>query len=384
MNKRGVNRDNQKKSNRGLVLQLVATRECTSRIDLSRRMGLTKTAISQIVGGLLEEGVLAETEKESDSGLGRNPMGINISPDAPLFAGILIQRGFCEAVICDMQLGIKSTEKLVREWKNEDELLSSVYYLLDHLLANEPRVIGIGAASIGPVSVREGRIIDPLFFSGISDIALRSLLEERYHLPVFFDHDNQSAVKAEYLYGNARGFQDVLLVSLSRGVGCGILIGGSRLHSETGYAPEIGHISIDYKGKVCPCGNVGCLEMYVNSGEVLDRMRKATGLGLTYADFVTRPMPEVEAIMNDILEKLADGIISVLNILNSQIVLLAMDCDLWPDRYITQLEEEINRRKFGNRDTVIHVKKTFFRDKCHVLGAACNAISEVFAGGLLS
>ncbi len=384
MSKRGVNRDNQKKSNRGLLLQLVATRECTSRIDLSRRMGLTKTAISQIVGGLIEEGMLTETEKESDSGIGRNPIGLDISPNAPLFAGILVQRGFCEAVICDMQLGIMRSEKLVREFDSKKDLADSIFYLLDHLLEGETRVIAIGAASIGPVSLREGKIIDPMYFCGITNFELKTLLEERYHLPVFFDHDNQSAVKAEYLYGNARGFQDVLLVGINRGVGCGILIGGSRLHSETGYAPEIGHVSIDNKGLVCACGNVGCLEMYVNSATVLDRMRQKTGLSLTYADFLSRNIPDVDSVMEETIDRLSAGIVSTLNVLNSQIVLLAMDCDLWPDRYIRQIEDEINLHKFGNRDTRTYVRKTFFGDKCHVLGAACNAISEVFAGNLLS
>ena len=76
MKKLGVNRDNQKKTNRGLVLKLIATKQCSSRIDLARMTGLTKTAISQIVNELIDQGYLMETKKEASSGLGRNPVGL--------------------------------------------------------------------------------------------------------------------------------------------------------------------------------------------------------------------------------------------------------------------------------------------------------------------
>lgn len=384
MLKLGVNRDNQKKTNRGLVLKLIATQQCTSRVDLARMTGLTKTAISQIVNELIARDYLVEIEKENTSELGRNPVRLGISPKAPLYVGVMVQRGFCEAVLCDMQLNILRTEKIVREWTDSGELLEDIYRLLDHMLEGQDHVMGIGAASIGPVSVKEGMIVHPLYFNDVENIEIRRLIAERYDLPVYFDHDNQSAALAEQLYGNGRGYQDILLISVGRGVGCGILVDGKRVHSYSGYAPEIGHISIDYNGVPCICGNQGCLERYVNSTTVLERFRKATGLDLDYEQFCRMTEnPEIDAIMMDVVQKLTNGTVSTLNILNSQIVLLCMDCGYWPEKYIKAMEEEINRRKFGNRDTVIPVKKTRFLYQTLVLGAACNAINQVFQGELL-
>ena len=208
-------------------------------------------------------------------------------------------------------------------------------------------------------------------------------MEERYHLPVAFDHDNQSAALAEQLYGNGRGYEDILLVSISRGVGCGITVGGSRIHSYTGYAPEIGHISIDRNGLRCPCGNVGCLEMYVNSPVILERFRRSTGLNLSYADFCSRDSEEVRVIMDEMIDNLAAGLVTTLNITNSQIILLGGDCGYWKDSYIRRLEEEINRRKFGNREMWIPVKKNFFGEHTAVLGAASNVINRMFHGELI-
>ena len=385
MAKLGVNRDNQKKINRGLVLKLIATGQCTSRIELSRVTGLTKTAISQIVNELILKNYIVEKEKENTTELGRKPVGLEISPRAPRYAGVLVQRGYCEAVLCDMQLQVLKSEKISREWMDPEELMEAVYTLLDHMLEGENHVAAIGAASIGPVSVKEGMIVHPLYFNDVSNIPIRSLLEERYQIPVYFDHDNQSAALVEQLYGNGRGYQDILLVSVGRGVGCGIVVDGERVHSYSGYAPEIGHISIDQKGIPCICGNAGCLERYVNSVVMHKRFKEASGQDLGYTEFYNMTdQPAIDEIMQDLIQKLTQGIVSTLNILNSQIVLLGMDCAYWPEKYVELLEAEINKKKFGNRDMQIPVKKTRFLYQTQVLGAACNAISQVFNGELLN
>lgn len=384
MTKLGVNRDNQKKINRGLTLKLIATQQCSSRIELSRVTGLTKMAISQIVGELIAKGYVVEVEKESTAELGRRPVGLEISPRAPRYAGVQVQRGYCEAVLCDMQMKVLKSERIVREWTDSEELLEAVYTLMDHMLEGEEQVAAIGAASIGPVSVKEGRIIHPLYFNGVGDIPIKSLLEKRYEMPVYFDHDNQSAALVEQLYGNGRGYQDILLVSVGRGVGCGILVDGQRMHSYSGYAPEIGHISIDHNGIPCVCGNVGCLERYVNSTVMHRRFAKALGQDLEYHRFYTMTdRPEIDKILRDQIHNLTQGIVNAVNILNSQIVLLGMDCAYWPEEYVQLLETEINEKKFGNREVRIPVKKTRFLYQSQVLGAACNAVSQVFSGELL-
>lgn len=385
MAKLGVNRDNQKKINRGLVLKLIATQQCTSRIDLSRVTGLTKTAISLIVNELIQKDYIVEREKENTTELGRKPVGLEISPLAPRYAGVLVQRGYCEAVLCDMQLQILKRERITKEWMNPEELTEAIYTLVDHMLEGEEHVAAIGAASIGPVSVKEGKIVHPLYFNDVSNIPIRDLLEERYGLPVYFDHDNQSAALAEQLYGNGRGYQDILLISVGRGVGCGIVVDGERVHSYSGYAPEIGHISIERNGIPCLCGNAGCLERYVNSVVMKRRFKEVLGKELRYEDYYQMmDQPELDAVMCEMIQRLSQGIVSTLNILNSQIILLGMDCTYWPEKYVTLLEEEINSKKFGSPDTKTPVLKTKFLYQSQVLGAACNAISQVFKGELLN
>lgn len=384
MSKLGINKDDQKKANRGLALKLIATGACRSRIELSRRTGLTKTAISHIVNDFLQQNVLEETSLQNRQGTGKSPMGLAVSPKMKKIVGILIQRGYCEAVLCDIQLNILRYERVDMQLQTADELIFQVCALADRMMQTEEEIIGIGCASIGPVSVKEGRIIQPLHFNQIQDIPIASILQERYGIPVCFDHDNQSAVLAEYYFGNERGYQDIFLVSVGRGVGCGVVVDGHRIHSYTGYAPEIGHVSIDSRGPACQCGNNGCVECYINSVDVRERMKRATGLDLSYREFCARTdLKEIREILEDITDKLLFALLNTLNILNSQIILLCMDCIYWPDVYIERLEREINRKKFGNRGILVPVRKVRFLEKTQVLGSAANVLSRLFKGELI-
>ena len=194
-----TDREEMKLRNRGAVLQLVATGRCTSRIELSRTMGLTKTAISKIVSEMIEGGLLAETAKQENAELGRNPMGLDIAGTAPRFIGVLIMRDYCEAVLCNMKLEVLNHKKIYENCSSEDELMTNVYSLVDQMLYGAENVKGIGVATIGPLDSIEGVIKNPPFFRGIHDVPVAALLKERYHLPVFCDNDNQSAVLAEHL-----------------------------------------------------------------------------------------------------------------------------------------------------------------------------------------
>ena len=175
----------------------------------------------------------------------------------------------------------------------------------------------------------------------------------------------------------------MLLVSISRGVGCGIIVQGHRIHSSYGYAPEIGHVSIDHNGEICACGNRGCLEIYVNSLRIEEKLREATGKNLTYAEFMEiTEEAEVDRVMLECVDNLTSALLSVINILNTQLILLGLDCCSWPDRYISRVEQEVNRLKFGNKNIRIPVKKTFFMRDSQLLGAACHGLNAMFNGDL--
>lgn len=385
MEKAGKNRNDYKKVNRGLVMRMIATGRCSTRADLTRSTGLSKMAISNIVSELIHQDLLVETETVRVEELGRSPGRLALSPDAPKVVGLLIDRGRCEAVLCSLDLKVLRRESAPMENISQEQLIHLVYQLLDMILYNRVDVVAIGIASIGPVSAQAGKILKPLFFYGIHDVEIVRIVKERYHLPVFFDHDNQSAILAESLYGNGRGYNDVLYVGVSQGVGCGILSGGQLYCNRRGLPPELGHVSIDIKGRSCGCGNRGCVEAYVRTPELLKKMQYFTGKYYTYENFcdLAHTDKRVDDVLTDAVMRLATAIVSIINILNSELILLGNDSVSWPDRYLSMLEDEVNRRRFVDWDERILVKRSYFLRDAALLGSACNAITSIFAGNLL-
>ncbi|MCD7819823.1 MAG: ROK family protein [Lachnospiraceae bacterium] len=383
--KAGKNRDDYKKVNRGLVLKMVATGQCASRAELVENTGLSKMTISNIVAEMLYQGLLAECGETQNGDPRRKRIRLEISPKAPKVIGLGILRDRCEAVLCSFDMKVLRREKIIHGGNmSEEVLVHHVYQLIDTLLHEEPGVLSIGIASIGPLNIRAGRILKPNYFYGIENVEIVKIISERYHLPVYFNNDNQSAVLMEHLFGNGRGYSDILLVRIGEGVGCGVLSSEHPDINSRSLLPELGHVSIDYAGKPCICGRKGCLETYVRTSELLDRLYEKTGKYYAYETFckITDDQ-EVEEVFIDAVEKTAGAIVSTLNILNSELILLAGDPIYWNNRYVELLEETINRYRFTKWADRIIVKPVFYGEDVTVMGAACNAVTPVFDGELL-
>lgn len=385
MEKAGKNRSDYKKVNRGLALKMVAIGQCTTRSDLVRYTGLSKMAISNIVSAMLAQDYLIETGVSPSEELGRRPTGLAISPKAPKTVGLVVHRNRVDAVLCDLNLTALKRESLpISEDVDKEKLMALVFQALDTVMEGTDNIVAIGLSSIGPISIAEGKILKPFYFYGIENVNIVSQVKERYGLPVFFDHDNQSAVLAESLYGNARNHSDVLFIGIGQGVGCGILADNKLYCNSRGLPPELGHVSIDVNGRVCACGNRGCVEAYIRSPELVRRMQYHTRRPLSLVEFGQMEDDEmVNSIFNDAVNRLATAIVSIVNMLNSELILLGNDAIYWPDRHIAELEALINERRFVEWSQPIQVRRSYFMQDAALMGAACNAISHIFQGELI-
>jgi glucokinase len=131
--------------------------------------------------------------------------------------------------------------------------------------------IGIGSAGL----VNNGIVRNSPNLPGWQGaVPLERLLKSRlagHSLPLFIDNDANCFVLAETRCGAAKGFRNVIGLTLGTGVGGGIIIAGSLYRGSTGGAGELGHVSIKYDGPLCLCGNHGCLEALVGAAAIVKR-----------------------------------------------------------------------------------------------------------------
>lgn len=137
----------------------------------------------------------------------------------------------------------------------------------------------LGICSPGPLSSRTGVVYSPPNLPGWRDVPLVEMLEERLGVPVFLGNDANAAALGEYAYGAGRGVGHMIYVTVSTGVGGGVISDGRLLEGRHGAAGEVGHVVLEPDGPPCNCGNRGCLEALVSGTAIARQAREAISAG---------------------------------------------------------------------------------------------------------
>ena len=158
----------------------------------------------------------------------------------------------------------------------------------DRILADILRLVGTVSAGIAPASIaglcvcapgpldaRNGIALHIPTLPGFDDFPVAATLGEKLPYPVSLENDGIAAAVAEWRYGAGRGVDNLVYMTVSTGIGGGVIADGRVLYGRMGMAGHIGHMSIRPDGNVCPCGNAGCFEAYGSGTAFTARGRKA-------------------------------------------------------------------------------------------------------------
>ncbi|MBI5554887.1 MAG: ROK family glucokinase [Elusimicrobia bacterium] len=132
------------------------------------------------------------------------------------------------------------------------------------------QLVGIGIGAAGQIDQARGVI---QFSPNLHwrNVPIVKEIKQEFNLPVYLDNDANVACYGEFLFGAGRGAQNILCITLGTGVGGGIIINNKIYRGAGGAAGEIGHITVESKGRKCNCGNRGCMEAYVGAPHIRER-----------------------------------------------------------------------------------------------------------------
>jgi len=137
-------------------------------------------------------------------------------------------------------------------------------------------VRGVGVCVPGPLDPESGDLLNPPNLPGWTRVPVRRLLADRLGLPVYVENDANAAALAEWRFGAGRGFQHVVYLTMSTGVGAGLVLAGRLYTGKHGAAGEVGHAPVAWDGEPCACGARGCLEAYVGGAAWTRRLARIT------------------------------------------------------------------------------------------------------------
>ncbi|HET8912944.1 MAG TPA: ROK family protein [Ktedonobacteraceae bacterium] len=169
-----------------------------------------------------------------------------------------------------------------------NQIAQGIHQALEEADVTLEQIVGIGVGAPGPLDNRTGVVFSPPNLHGWHEVPLRDILQQRFNVPIFVENDANTAGLGEYIFGAGRGSEDMVYLTISTGIGGGVIVKGEILEGVSGTAAELGHMTIDMHGPQCNCGNIGCLEA-IASGTAIARLANnaiAAGDGEELLQFV--------------------------------------------------------------------------------------------------
>jgi glucokinase len=163
---------------------------------------------------------------------------------------------------------VASVRKRTKAEKGQDAISKRTLELAQEVLSeaevtNGSDIVAIGVGAAGQIDRKAGVILDAPNL-GVRNLNLSELLGKEFNKPVSIGNDVEVATIGELYYGSGRGYKNFVCVFVGTGIGGGIVQDGHMYTGLTGTAGEIGHVPIDAGGRICGCGNRGCLEAYAS------------------------------------------------------------------------------------------------------------------------
>ncbi|MDN3509353.1 MAG: ROK family protein [Candidatus Neptunochlamydia sp.] len=156
--------------------------------------------------------------------------------------------------------------------RGPDTGLPKLVELIGHLIRDENIEIqdikGIGLAVPGPVSTKTERILTPPNMPKWVNVPIAQYLREKLDRPVFMDNDANAGALGEWKFGAAKHVNNLVYLTMSTGMGGGIIVNGKIIQGETDTGGEVGHFVLDPKGPKCACGQNGCFEAFCGGASV--------------------------------------------------------------------------------------------------------------------
>lgn len=326
---------------RGRALELIRSQGPISRIELAQSTGLTQATISHVVRSLIGDGLVREIGRGEPTG-GKPRMMLEINPDARL--GIGVQLGLESIVYVVVNLSGSVIGRLRAKGAGDRQpaevvaaMAADISVLLDGLGVDRSLVVGVGLVSPGPIDRENGVILRAPSLVSWSGYSLRAEFEAATGLQVSLDNDATAAALGEHWLGATGDSRAYTSVYMATGIGAGIVIDGTIYRGVSSNVGELGHVTVDVRGELCSCGNRGCLELFASPRAIVARAAAAVAkgeldvrlTGSVQTDLATLGMAAMRGnavayvILADAAEILAAGIVSMMNLFDLELVVLA-------------------------------------------------------------
>jgi len=379
--------------NRALVLNLLRQHGALGRNELAELTRLSSAAVTGVVAELIAQGLVVEGRSGRPRG-GRPPVLLELAYDAWHAVGVKVMEDALEVVLTNLRTDVLARRHVRLDSTEPEALLERIAVEAQGLLEasgrSPDRLVGLGVAMAGVIDPSEGVCVYSPFLQW-RQVPVRRLLEERLSRPVHLDNDVNALAAAETLFGLGKNARNFVVITVGRGIGAGLVIGGEIYRGADGGAGELGHTVSEREGRLCECGKRGCLEAYVAEPALVAQARErfpelrrrrfdVTGL----IRMAGEGHEGVQALLKEAGERLGVALANLVNLFNPEMLVIAGEGVRLGEGFLGAVEAALRRNTFNGLAQRLQVHVHPWGDDMWARGAAGLAIQrEVFAKPLV-
>jgi len=296
--------------------------------------------------------------------------------------GKIISRKYCLA------LADKGPEAVI------DRLLSAANSAMSQAKLKTSELTGIGIAAAGILDAEEGIITTSPNLPNWHDVPLRNIVADRLGITTYIINDASAAALGEHRFGAGKGVDNLIYLTVSTGIGGGIIIDGKLYSGIDGCAGELGHITIEAHGPQCKCGNFGCLEVLASGTAMAKEAAERLSQGETSsileftegklenitAETVALAARQGDPIACDIVSRAASylgiGLANLVNIFNPELIVIGGGVSKMGDMLLEPARKVVKERAFQLPARRVRIVRARLGSNAGILGAVAYILDE--------
>jgi len=302
--------------------------------------------------------------------------------------GKIVSRNYC------LTMADKGTEMVI------DRVLSAVKGAISKAKLETSEFVGLGVAAAGVLDLRKGLITTSPNLPDWYDVPLRDMLADKLGIITYLINDASAAALGEHRFGAGVGVDNMIYLTVSTGIGGGIIVDGQLYSGADGCAGELGHMTIEVDGPQCHCGNFGCLEALasgwavareaktrINRGEESSIIELAGGkLEDINAEKIATAARQGDRLACDIVSKAANhlgvGLSNLVNIFNPELIVIGGGLSKMGGMLLKPARKVLKERAFQLPADTVRIVRARCGSNAGIIGAAAYVFAQCSITGV--
>jgi Transcriptional regulator/sugar kinase len=374
-----VNHSKIKETNRKKIIGLLLEKNEITKLDISRILDISITTVSTNITELKNEGIVEDVRHLESTG-GRKAIAVKLSENCRYSIGIALTPNHIKIALVNLKKEIVENIKVRHKNNGIENLIEIIKENIDlvmkkHNLDSE-KLLGAGFSLPGTVDFQEG-IIKYSYLLGVKNFNLKERFEY-LNVPIYVD--NEANLSAYYEFLNRRDvLKNLLYISITDGLGLGIIINGKIYRGDNNSSGEFGHIKVAISGKRCKCGAKGCLEAYTSMNSLIESYNEMSIDKISdieeFEELYMKAEPATNKVIDKYLKILGMGISNLIMLLDPNTVIIGGDINNLLNDKIDILKKNIYKDNLFTDENNCTISIADYKES-YLLGSAMMPIEE--------